>query len=174
MCIRDRYLAVYDTARWFYEDADLIGEDGKNMYSSLKRLTDYFKLERFCDKPVETTVSCFYLKSEEISKKAISCIETMKMHSILIEDEDGRLEKNSGRKERMFQINKVLAPLWNLPTAVRGSLSLNRDVVESIFNPEFSKNFIQIYNLRKNQLNAPDFVKKTNHDDETNNTLFPI
>lgn len=168
-----QYLAVYDTARWFYEDAELVGEHGKNIYGALKRLTDYFQLERFCDKPVDTTVSCFYLKSEEISEAAELSIETMKMHSILIEANDGRLEKNSGRKERLFQINKVLAPLWNLPIAIRGTLSLNNDVIESIFNPEFSKKFRQIYDQRKSQLNAPDFVKSNNQKGD-NNTLFPI
>jgi hypothetical protein len=167
-----QYLAVYDTARWFYEDAELVGESGKNMYSSLKRLTDYFILERFCDKPVETTISCFYLKSEELSENSLSCIETMKMHSIIIEDTDGRIEKNSGRKERMFQINKVLAPLWNLPTVVRGSLSLNKEIVESIFNYKVCDKFEKLYKIRKAQLNAPEFAKQTNGNNEISNLFL--
>jgi hypothetical protein len=167
-----QYLAVYDTARWFYEDAEIVGENGKNMYSSLRRLTDYFILERFSDKPVETTVSCFYFKSEELSENALACIETMKMHSIIIEDDDGRIEKNSGRKERMFQINKVLAPLWNLPTVVRGSISLNKEIAEAIFNFEYCNRFEQIYKQRKAQLNAPDFLKHFTTDSEKSNSLF--
>lgn len=167
-----QYLAVYETARWFYEDAELIGESGKNIYSSLKRLTDYFMLERFCDKPVETTISCFYLKTEELSKNSLSCIDTMKMHSILIEDKDGRIEKNSGRKERMFQINKMLAPLWNLPTVERGSLSLSSNVAEIIFNHEHSSKFENLYKNRKSQLNAPDFARHTNENIETSTSLF--
>jgi hypothetical protein len=166
-----QYLAVYETARWFYEDAELIGETGKNMYSSLKRLTDYFMLERFCDKPVETTLSCFYVKVDELSKKSLECIDTMKMHSILIEDTDGRIPKDSGRKERMFQINKVLAPLWNLPTVERGSLSLTREVVEIIFNSDYSSKFEQLYKIRKLQLNAPDFAKNGNGLIEASNSL---
>jgi hypothetical protein len=165
-----QYLAVYETARWFYEDAELTGEAGKNMYSSLKRLTDYFMLERFCDKPVETTLSCFYVKADELSITSLECIDTMKMHSILIEDTDGRKPKDSGRKERMFQINKVLAPLWNLPTVERGSLSLNKDVVEIIFNSDYSHKFEQLYKSRKLQLNAPDFFRNRNGQSETINT----
>lgn len=166
-----QYLAVYDTARWFYEDAEIVGERGRNMYASLKRLTDYFMLERFCDKPVETTLSCFYLKVDELSKNSQSCIDTMKMHSILIEDADGRIPKDKGRKERMFQINKVLAPLWNLPTVERGSKSLTRDVAEVIFNHEHSNKFDQLYKIRKSQLNAPDFVKQENRYGELSNSL---
>lgn len=154
-----QYLAVHDTARWFYEDAELSGESGRNVYKSLKRLTDYFIIERFCDKPVETTVSAFYIKTDRLSSKAIACIEEMKMHSILIEDLNGRFEKNSGRKERLFQINKILAPLWNLPVVVRGTLAFNNALSESIFNEELSSNFDQLYRNRKHELNAPDFVK---------------
>lgn len=154
-----QYLAVYDTAKWFYEDAEVVGEVGKNMYVSLKRLTDYFILERFCDKPVETTVSCFYVKVEDLSQESRDCIEIMKMHSILIENDDGRLEKNSGRKERMFQINKVLSPLWNLPTVTRGSLAISIDLAEAIFNSSNKTKFDHLFNVRKAQLNAPDFTK---------------
>jgi hypothetical protein len=166
-----QYLAVYNTARWFYEDVELVGEIGKNMYSSLKRLTDYFIIERFCDKPVETTISCFYLKCDELSEHSLKTIETMIMHSILIEDAEGRIEKNTGRKERLFQINKVLAPLWNLPTVVRGSLSLPSEIAESIFNPDMERKFVQLYKIRKSQLNAPDFIKPSGNG-ELSNTLF--
>ncbi|MDY0903893.1 hypothetical protein [Pedobacter sp. CFBP9032] len=154
-----QFLAVYDTAKWFYDDIEVIGEKGKEMYSSLKNLTDYFIQERFCDKPVETTISCFYVKADDLSTKALASLELMKMHSVLIEEDDGRYDRNSGRKERLFVINKILAPLWNLPTVVRGSLSLNTEMAEAIFNYDFNDKFQSLYKSRKNQLNAPDFLK---------------
>ncbi len=86
------------------------------------------------------------------------------MHSIVIEDDDGRVEKNSGRKERLFQLNKILAPLWNLPTVVRGSISLNKEVAEAIFNHQMHAKFEALYKARKSQLNAPDFIRAKNND----------
>jgi len=169
--LESQYLAVYETARWFYEDAEVVGEDGKNLYSALKRLSDYFILERFCDKPVETTVSCFNVKCEELSNNAVSCIELMKVHSLIVEDTDGRIEKNSGRKERMFHINKILAPLWNLPTVVRGSIPLNKELSEAIFDSQHAVEFDALYRKRKAQLNAPDFGKKDSSNNEAQ-TLF--
>jgi hypothetical protein len=165
-----QYLAVHDTARWFYEDAELVGEEGRNVYVALKKLTDYFIIERFCDKPVETTVSCFYVKMEHLSQKTIDCLQLMQMHSILIADPGGRTEKNSGRKEQLFQINKMLAPLWNLPTVVRGTLYINSELAEAIFNCETGNNFEQLFTKRRNQLNAPDFIK--NRKDASPTTLF--
>jgi len=163
-----QYFAVYDTAKWFYDDIEVVGESGKEMYSSLKNLTDYFIQERFCDKPVETTVSCFYVKADELSEKASDCLDLMTMHSVLIEDEEGRYDRNTGRKERLFQLNKILAPLWNLPTVVRGSISLNNDIAEAIFNYNFNSKFKKLYMIRKSQLNAPEFLKRKSQD----STLF--
>ncbi|WP_313240320.1 ORC-CDC6 family AAA ATPase, partial [Sphingobacterium multivorum] len=162
-----QYLAVYDTAKWFYEDIEVVGEQGKEMYSSLKNLTDYFIQERFCDKPVETTVSCFYVKADELSGKALKCLDLLKMHSVLIEDEEGRYDRNTGRKERLFQLNKILAPLWNLPTVVRGSISLNNEIAEAILNHDQNSRFQKLYKLRKNQLNAPEFLKIKSQDTQT-------
>ena len=163
-----QYLAVYDTARWFYEDAEVIGESGKLMYSSLKNLADYFIIHRFCDKPTETTVSSFYIKSEEVTENALSTIEVMKIHSIVIEDESGRLEKNSGRKQRLFQLNKILAPLWNLPIVVRGQIYLNKESAEAIFDINYHKYFEKIFKERKGELNAPDFLKISFKDNSKN------
>jgi hypothetical protein len=163
-----QYFAVYDTAKWFYDDIEVVGENGKEMYSSLKNLTDYFIQERFCDKPVETTVSCFYVKADELSEKASLCLELMAMHSVLIEDDEGRYDRNTGRKERLFQLNKILAPLWNLPTVVRGSISLNKEIAEAIFNYNYNTKFQKLYMIRKSQLNAPEFLKKRTQD----STLF--
>jgi len=170
-----QYLAVYDTSKWFYEDAELTGELGKQVYISLKNLTDYFIQERFCDKPIETTVSQFYVKAEALSIEAYDCIELMKMHSFIIERDNGRLAKTSGRKERLFQINKILAPLWNLPTVIRGSISLNDEIAEAIFNFNCHSSFEKLYKKRKAQLNAPDFLKyssKKPRNTESQNTLF--
>lgn len=153
-----QYLAIYDTARWFYEDAELIGDKGKHLYNSLKCLADYLMLFRFCDKPTETTVSSFYVKTEELSISANDCIDLMNSHSIIIEH-SGRFEKNSGRKEKQFQLNRILAPLWNLPSVVRGTIYLNKDVAEAVFDYNKNSNFEKLYLERKSSLNAPDFLK---------------
>lgn len=154
-----QYLAIYETAKWFYEDAEVIGNEGKIIYDSLRNLTDYLMIHRFCDKPTDTSVSCFYIKVEELSKDAVKTIKGMDMHSIIIRDEDGRKERNSGRKEQQFQINKILAPLWNLPIIERGTIYLNKEVAESIFDEKHHSNFDKCYKRRKAELNAPDFLK---------------
>jgi hypothetical protein len=167
-----QYLGIYDTSRWFYEDAELVGDSGKHMYNSLKYLAEYFMLYRFCDKPTETTVSSFYIKSEDLSENATLCIETMNMHSIIIEDDSGRFEKNTGRKEKLYKLNKILSPLWNLPSVVRGNIYLNKDIAEAIFDYKKSHTFEKLYKDRKSELNAPDFLKPSNIHGHSNEITF--
>ncbi|MGJ1508192.1 ORC-CDC6 family AAA ATPase [Sphingobacterium siyangense] len=168
--LESQYLAVHDTARWFFEDAELSGENGRRIYLALKKLTDYLVIERFCDKPVDTTVSTFYVKSEELNEITLKCLEEMKMHSFLIEDLSGRMEKNSGRKERKFYLNKILAPLWDLPIVIRGTLSLKAELADSIFDYRKDELFQSLYRKRKSELNAPTFGKSVA--DNGMSTLF--
>jgi hypothetical protein len=154
-----QYFGVHSTAEFFYNDAEPAGENGRRLYRSLKYLTDYFIQERFSDKPVETTVSCFWVRLNELSIEARDCINQMEVHSIIIENQKGRTDKNSDIKEKMYQLNRTVAPYWNLPIAVRGSIFLDNDVAEAIFNFQHHDNFIRLYKKRHDELNAPEFLK---------------
>ncbi len=162
--LSSQYHAVQSAAEWFYKDAEPLGEKGQKMYASLKRLTDYFIVERFSDKPVETTASCFYVHGDELSRESLECIDLMKVHSIIVEDSRGRIDKNSPRVARLFQINRILAPYWNLPTVVRGSVGLDRETAEAVFNFQFRDKFKEIYKDRQSKLNAPQFLKSPPND----------
>lgn len=158
--LETQYLAVYNTAKWFYEDAEVIGEEGKNLYKSLSSLTDILRLYRFSDKPTETSMSSFNVAIENLSEECKKSIQLATTHSFIIEIEEGRKGKNSsGRIQKLFQLNKILAPLWSLPTSRRGSLNLTEDLAETIFNPQYFLNFDKTYKEIRNRLNAPMFLK---------------
>ena len=165
-----QYLAIYDTSRWFYEDSKPLGKKGREIEDSIKNLSDYFIIQRFCDKPIETSISCFSVKLLGLSQNALDCINLLETHSIIIEDKDGRKNRSSGIKESSFQINKILASIWNLPIIERGVISLRKEVAEAIFDVDFQSKFTKLYNVRKNELNAPSFGKKIK--DENQITLF--
>ncbi|MCK5051105.1 MAG: hypothetical protein KAS53_05170 [Candidatus Cloacimonetes bacterium] len=167
--LESQFQGVFETAKWFFEDAEIIGVRGKNIYKSIYNLADLFRLYRFSDKPPETSVSCFSYRQELLSEQAEDYISESVLHSLIIEIESGRKEKNSGRKEKVYQINKTIAPLWNLPTSRRGIVSLNKEILESIFNPEFHDKFNSLLKRKKNTLNAP-FCSIINSNSQT--TLF--
>ncbi|MBW8049594.1 MAG: hypothetical protein FVQ77_04500 [Cytophagales bacterium] len=153
--LESQFQGVFETAKWFYEDAEIIGEMGKNIYKSINNLADLFRVYRFSDKPSETSVSCFNFKFEILSDLAKEYIDKANLHSLIIEIDNGRKEKNSGRKEKVYQLNKTIAPLWNLPTIRRGVASLNKEMLNAIFNPGFHGNFNSLLKKKKQTLNAP-------------------
>ena len=154
-----QFQGVYETAKWFYDDAEVIGDTGKNLYKSISNLADLFRLYRFADKPTETSVSCFNFNLEELSDTALDYIRLAEVHSLIVEIESGRKEKNSGRIEKLYQLNKTLAPLWNLPSVRRGTASLNSAMAEAIFNPSKHKEFDTLYKEFKRNRTAPSFCK---------------
>lgn len=153
--LESQFQGVLETAKWFYEDAEIIGEMGKNIYKSINNLADLFRIYRFSDKPAETSVSCFNFRLESLSTSAKEYIDKANLHSLIIEIDNGRKEKNSGRKEKVYQLNKTIAPLWNLPTIRRGVASLNKEMLDAIFDPNFHKNFNNLLKKKKQTLNAP-------------------
>ena len=157
--LETQYLAIYETSKWFYEDAEIIGEKGKCLYKSIKYLTDLLRTYRFADKLTETSVSSFSLADEEISNQAKEMVKLADLHSLIIEIGEGRKDKNSRRIESLYQINKILAPLWNLPISRRGTLDLNNDLAESIFNPGRQSEFNSLNKQIRSNLYAPFFGK---------------
>lgn len=170
-----QFQGVYETARWFYNEAEIVGEVGRNLYKSINNLADLFRLYRFTDKITETSVSCFNFILEELSATAIDYIKLAETHSLIIEIESGRKGKNTGRKERMYQLNRTISPLWNLPSSRRGSASLNKELADAIFNPTCHSKFQPLYNYIKSRRMAPDFCKVYENDKkefDSNPNLF--
>lgn len=154
--LETQFLGVYETSKWFYQDAEIIGETGKNLYKSLWKLSDLLQLYRFSDKPTETSVSSFNFGLEEVSDDALEYVKLAESHSLIIKVE-GRKQRNSGRREITYQLNKILSPFWNLPIIRRGIADLNKPMVEAIFNPAENNQFDLLYKEMRNRYSAPFF-----------------
>jgi hypothetical protein len=166
--LESQYLAVYNVARGFFSDGpELLGDAAKQLYNGIKNLGDYLDVLRFCDKPPETTLSCFELKLEELSEITQECIKNMEIHGFITRDKKGRKERNTGIVEVQFRLSRLLAPLWNLPIVKRGSIAINTDDADSIFNIAPKVSFDQFIVRRKNELNAPDFGRSKKRTQKT-------
>jgi len=153
-----QYQAIYETAKWFFQDVEIVGDEGKNLYKSLYSLSNIFQIYRFSDKPTETSVCTFNFGLESISSCAKEYINIAKTHSLIIEVKD-RKQRNSGRDEVTYQLNRILAPLWNLPSSRRGVADFDTETIDSIFDPHKHKLFESKYKEIKSRFNAPLFGK---------------
>jgi len=154
--LESQYMSVYKTAQWYYNDAEIYGDEAKKLYNSLKNLTDYLMLYRYCDKPTETSVMSFYFRCEDVTQEVRECIELLKKHSFLLKSEVGRKEKSGiGIEEEKYFLNKILLPLWNLPIAMRGTPLMTNELMNAIFDFSNKKAFNKIYLEKKAELNVP-------------------
>ncbi|MCX2584796.1 hypothetical protein [Pedobacter sp. MR22-3] len=145
---------IVDASSWFLEDARASGEDGKLMSSSIKRLGQYLQEIRFSDTPSECSLSSFSIKLIDIDETINRTLEYLEQYSYLIRIKTAR-EKNSSVQRVGYQINGILAPLWELPIYRRGILHLTTDEVGVIFGKTSDQEYNKIKNSRMANYNAP-------------------
>ncbi|MEN3219925.1 hypothetical protein PUR22_03640 [Mycolicibacterium porcinum] len=126
---------VLDAARWFMQDALPAGAKGEECDRAIRRLGSLLHRFRYSDKPTEVACSSFTTDMHGVVADAAQTIELCVEHNMLIEVRKGRAARNQGPRYRKFQIHPMLAPLYGLPTVRRGEINLNRDEVNSIFDP---------------------------------------
>lgn len=157
-----QYVGINETAKWFMNDIEIDGERRDILISAINNLIEYMYVNRFCDKPTETSPCSFYYKAQLDNIACEAVVNDAKNESILIEVKNKRKDKTLGTPQRSFQLNKIIATLYNLPTARRGVLSIGVDMMNAIFNKEQMRNFSKLLIRKKNQLNAPFGVKTDN------------
>ena len=150
---------VQDASKWFYNDAPNGSGEEKVLSDCVARIATLLRTIRFSDKPSECSLSSFSLNFSIASAEAAKIIELAEKHSLIIKIDRGRKNKNSKEINALYQINRMLAPLWELPINRRGTLELSPKMVEAIFakNPEIV--FEKIVSEIEEKLNAPGFGK---------------
>lgn len=165
--IDSQYLSAYRVAEWYYNDAEIFGDEAKKLYSSIKKLTDYLKLYRTSNNLPETNVLGFYYREKDVSVEVSECIKLLQEYSFLIKSDNGRKEKSGiGIEESKYYLNPVMSPLWNLPMVVRGTPLFTNDLMKVIFDLRFNDLFDKNYRDRKSELNAP-FISNDNNNSLT-------
>lgn len=163
--LRAQYMGIKETSGWYLDDSELTGQEGSYAITAIRNLAEYFRLYRFSDKPTDTSVCAFNYGTEDVSHNASNMIRLMELHSLLVRVDNERKQKNSGKSEITYQLNRILAPNWNLPSARRGIADFGSNVIEAIFNNESFSKFNSEYLTLKNRMNAP-FIKKDSYTTE--------
>lgn len=165
--IDSQYLSAYRVAEWYYNDAEIFGDEAKKLYSSIKKLTDYLKLYRASNNLPEKNVLGFYFREKEVSVEVSECIKLLEEYSFLIKSDNGRKEKSGiGIEESKYYLNPIMSPLWNLSMVVGGTPLFTSDLMKVIFDLKHNDLFEKTYKDRKSELNAP-FVNNNQNNSPT-------
>ena len=146
---------VRDATDWFFADAKPLGEDGEHVHNAITQLGNMLRLLRFSDKPVESSLSSFSLDLSRCSPRTREVIDLAEKWALLVRIDSGQKHRNTGVIEDKFQLNPLLSPLWDLPTARRGTMALRFDEADAIFDPARRDVFQTVRNERLARMNAP-------------------
>lgn len=145
---------VKEAADWFFRDARMTGRDGKLVHDAISRLGTLFRSVRYSDKPPECSVATFSFESSAVTAEAQRLMQLAEQWSLLVYV-GGQRDRNSERIDAKLQVNRMLAPLWDIAISRRGVLPLSGDDVNAIFDPKHTTEFDTRLKVRVGRMNAP-------------------
>ena len=153
--LRSQYVGINVTAKWFLNDIEVYGQDKEDLDIAINNLLNYFYISRYCDKPTETSLCSFYFRKEAGQEKVNEMLRLAINESFLIEIENGRKDKTLTVPQSTYQINSLVATLYNLSTARRGVNSLRSKMLKAIFDRDHFHEFNSVLTSYRCSLNAP-------------------
>ena len=153
--LQSQRMGVLEATEWFLADARPLGDDGRNMAAAIGRLGEMFRQMRFADKPVESSLASFSTDLTDCSENTRRIVELAEQWALLVSVEGGQKQRNTGLTESKFQLNRLLSPRWDLPTARRGAISLSTDETNAIFDPQYASQFRTVLNRRLERMTVP-------------------
>ena len=166
-----------ETAEWFFRDARIKeGKDGNLVQDAINRLGTLFRSIRYSHKPSECSLSTFSYEQASVSADTQHLIDLAEKWSLLI-NVGGQRDRNSERVDMKFQMNRILAPRWDVSFIRRGTLAISGDELNAIFDPAFTGQFDLILKTRIDRMTAPFFgtISETKYDVKKNQgTLFGV
>jgi hypothetical protein len=136
--LRAQREGVREASAWFLSDAKGLGRLGEETQLAVRRLASLFRDMRFAQKPVEVSCSAFATDRQGLAPGAARALDEAVSHSLILEVPSGRREKNTRILQHKYQLNPMLAPLFDLSLALRGAASFSPSDLNGILDPEAS------------------------------------
>lgn len=154
LSISSQQAGIDSTIKWFFEENRIPSFNGIKPTDAAIRLGNYLRELRFSDVPSQCSIGIFSVNLEELSNNTREIFNQLVNHSYIIEVKSRR-EKNNNNKVKVFQLNHMLLPKWELPLGKRGLIELNKELAEAIFSFENPETANVIIAKKIKEYNAP-------------------
>ena len=149
-----QYRGVMEAAEWFHGDAPVGGgQAALDARNAVGRLGQLFRELVYSDKPPECSLSTFSGNVTEVSVR--NTLDVADTFSLLVKISGGQKDRNTGRIDDKYQINRMLVPRWVLPLARRGTLALSSKELRLVVDPESDEEFNRMKTERIARANVP-------------------
>jgi hypothetical protein len=144
-----------EAARFVHERDTNYGSDADQARKSVDRLATLLRTARYALSVPEVSPLSVSFSSADLSMTAQKVLNSALNYSFVFETSDGRPDRNSHGLNRKIQINPLLSPNWGLSTGRRGDISLDGELVNSIFTPELHEEFFALLRRLETKWNSP-------------------
>lgn len=132
---------VIDASNWYFNNMRKAGDDGLAIQSSVDRLSNIFRINRYGDKPIEVSLTTFSVSEQDMNPEAREILKLGEARSFLHRIPGGHRDKNSERILSKYQLSPMLSPRSDLGLSRRGTLALSPDGANAIFQPGLSSEY---------------------------------
>jgi hypothetical protein len=151
---------VMDSSAWFWEDAQP-ESDAQEVRDSVEALAVLFRTIRYSERPSECDLCTFSLSFGRLTDQARHIVETAENWSYLIRNRVDAKNRNTQAVEGKYQLAPMLAPKWALSPHRRGSIEVQTDLANALFDREHQGELQKLFKRRVQKMQVEYFSKAT-------------
>ena len=155
--VRAQQRGASDAASLFLDEMLMEGDDGVLVQSSVHRLAQLFRVNRFADKPIETSMIAFSVDELQLKPEPRRILRLAINTSLIVDVARGQRERNSEQITSKLELNTMLSPRYDLPIARRGVVPLSSEDVDTIFTHGAGAEFEKMLKEWESKMTAPGF-----------------
>lgn len=152
--IKSQSDGVRDGASWFWEDAQP-PSGGLQVRDAVESIAVLFRTVRLSHSPSECALCAFSVPFESLSENSRRTLSVAENWSYLVKLQEGRRNKNSRRIDVLYQLGPMLAPRWEVSEHRRGTIELQQDLADAMFDPAHRTELPNLMKKRLARLAAP-------------------
>ncbi|MDP4073932.1 hypothetical protein [Acidovorax sp. A1169] len=126
--------AAEEAAKFMFEQDTNYGSDSDLAKIAIARLGVLLRTARYSLNIPEVSPLAVSFSNEGLTPQASQVLQYSLNYSLVFEIQEGRPDRNSDQLRRKIFLNPMLSPRWGLGTGRRGDISLNDELVNSIFD----------------------------------------
>lgn len=155
---------IKDGAQWFWEDAQP-EVNATAVRFSIEALARLFRTVRYSARPAECSLSSFSVKEAELTDAALRNLRTAENWSYLLHIPRSGSDKNSEDRRDKYQLVPMLAPKWDIAFARRGTIELDSDFANALFDEASRANLASIFKKRTDPMLEAGVFRSRNEQD---------
>lgn len=138
---------IKDASQWFWEDAQP-ETNAASVRLSIEAVARLFRTVRYSAKPSEPGLSSFSVRESELTEEARKTLRTAQNWSHLIHVPHAGSDKNTEERRYKYQLVPMLAPKWDVSYTIRGTIELDDDFANALFDEGHRDNLGMLFKKR--------------------------